>query len=104
MRTNLATPSWRRSLAWSAVNRAAEWSIFGILAWFWLFSEDSTAWRAVSLVMIQLLAALVGIAWYLLHARVEEQWRVALDRYVEQEQVKRLLRVPLCHPNEEIHP
>jgi hypothetical protein len=74
------------SLAWSAVNRAAGWSIVGIVAWFWLFSTDGPAWRVVSLVAVEAFAALAGVAWYLPRVRAERQWRAALDRYVEREQ------------------
>jgi hypothetical protein len=76
------------SLAWTAVWRAAGWSILGIIAWFWLFPDDGPAWRAISLVAVEVLAALAGIAWYLPRARAERQWRAALDRYAEQEQAR----------------
>jgi hypothetical protein len=89
MRTNAAANTWRSSLAWSAVFRAAGLSIFGLILWFWLFSADSPAWRAVSLVAVQALAALAGVAWYLPRARAERRWRAALDHYGEQEQAKR---------------
>jgi 4-amino-4-deoxy-L-arabinose transferase-like glycosyltransferase len=86
MRTNTAARPWRTSLAWSAVFRAAGLSIFGLIAWLWLFSADGPAWRAVSLVAAQALAALAGVAWYLPRARAERRWRAALDHYGEQEQ------------------
>jgi hypothetical protein len=89
MRTNAAAHPWRTSLAWSAVFRAAGLSIFGLIAWLWLFSAAGPAWRAVSLVAAQALAALAGVAWYLPRARAERQWRAALDQYGEQEQAKR---------------
>lgn len=89
MRTNLAAQPWRTSLAWSAVNRAAGWSIFGIIAWFWLFSAAGPAWRAVSLVAVEVLAALAGVAWFLPRARAKRQWRAALDRYAERKQASK---------------
>ena len=89
MKTNSVAHPWRISLAWSAVKRAAGLSIFGIIAWFWLFSAAGPAWRAVSLVTVLALAALAGVAWYLFRARAEKQWRARCDRYGEQEQRKR---------------
>ena len=89
MKTNAAAHTWRTSLAWSAVFRAAGVSIFGLIVWLWLFPEDGPAWRAVSLVAAQALAALAGVAWYLPRARAERRWRAALDHYGEQEQAKR---------------
>ena len=88
MRTNAAAHTWRTSLARSAVFRAAGLSIFGLLTWLWLFSADVPAWRAVSLVAVQALAALAGVAWYLPRARAERRWRAALDLYGEQEQAR----------------
>jgi hypothetical protein len=88
MQTNAAAHKWRTSLAWSAVFRAAGLSIFGLVVWRWLFSADGPPWRAVSLVAVQALAALVGVAWYLPRARIERRWRAALDLYAEQEQAK----------------
>lgn len=84
MRDNSATQPWRTSLAWSAVCRAAGWSIPGTIAWFLLFSAAGPAWRAISLVAVEALAALAGVAWYLPRTRAERQWRAALDRYAEQ--------------------
>jgi hypothetical protein len=86
MRTNAAAHPWQTSLAWSAVFRAAGLSIFGLIAWLWLFSADGPAWGTVSLIAAQALAALAGIAWYLPRARAERRWRAALDQYGEQEQ------------------
>jgi CBS-domain-containing membrane protein len=77
MRTNAAAHPWRTSPAWSAVFRAAGLSIFVLIAWLWLFSADGPAWRAVSLVAAQALAALAGVAWYLPRARAERRWRAA---------------------------
>jgi 4-amino-4-deoxy-L-arabinose transferase-like glycosyltransferase len=89
MKTNAAAHTWRTSLAWLAVFRAAGLSIFGFIIWFWLFSADGPPWRVVSLVAAQALAALAGVAWYLPRARAERRWRAALDHYGEQEQAKR---------------
>ena len=89
MRTNAADHSRRTSLAWSAAFRAAGLSLFGLFAWLLLDAADGPAWRAVSLVAILALAALVGVAWYLPRARDEGRWRAALDRYADQEQAKR---------------
>jgi hypothetical protein len=83
MRTNAAAHKWRTSLAWSAVFRAAVLSIFGSIVWLWLFSADGPAGRAVSLVAVQALAALAGVAWYLPRARAERRWHAALDQYGE---------------------
>jgi hypothetical protein len=85
VRTNAAAQPWRASLAWSAVSRAAGLSIIGLIAWLWLFSAAGTPWGAVSLVAVQALAALAGVAWYLARARAEGRWRAALERYCQQE-------------------
>ena len=71
VQTSAAAHKWRVSLAWSAVFRAAELSIFGLVVWHWLFAADRPPWRAVSLVAVQAVAALVGVAWYLPRARIE---------------------------------
>jgi hypothetical protein len=89
MSVNATTLPWRTSLAWSAVFRAAGLSIIGFIAWLWLFSGDGPPWGAVSLVAVQALPPLVGVAWYLPRARTERRWRAALDRYAEQQQAKR---------------
>ncbi len=83
MRTNAGAHKWRASLAWSAGFRAAVLSILGFIVWLWLFSADGPAWKAVSLVAVQALAALAGVAWYLPRARAERRWRAALDQYGE---------------------
>jgi hypothetical protein len=88
MRTNAAADKWRTSLAWSAVFRAAGLSIFGLIVWLWLFSADGPPGSAGSLLAVQLLAALAGVAWYLPRARAERRWRAALDHYGEQELAK----------------
>jgi hypothetical protein len=79
---------WRTPLAWSAVFRAVGVSIIGFIGWLWFSSADGPAWKAVSLVAVLALAALVVVAWYLPRARTERRWRAALDRYAEQEQAK----------------
>jgi hypothetical protein len=73
MHTNAAAHKWWRSLGWSAVFRAVGLSIFRLVVWLWLFSADGPPWRAVSLVAVQALAALVGIGWYLPRARTERR-------------------------------
>jgi hypothetical protein len=83
MSTNAAAHTWRTSLAWSAVFRAAGLSILGFIGWLWFSAADGPAWRAVSLVAVQALAALAGVAWYLPRARAERRWRAALDHYGE---------------------
>jgi hypothetical protein len=89
MSSNATTHPWRTALAWSAVFRAAGLSIFGLVAWLWLFSADGPPWGAVFLVAVQALAALAGLAWYLPRARAERRWHAALDLCAEQEQAKR---------------
>jgi hypothetical protein len=88
MSTNAAAHNWRTSLARAAVFRAAGLSVVGLVVWLWLFSADGPAWRAASLVAVQALAALAGVAWYLPRASAERRWRAALDHYEEQEQEK----------------
>ena len=77
------------SLVWSAVFRAAQLFLFGLVGWLWFVSAADSAWRAVSLAAVLALAALVGITWYLSRARAERLWRAALDAYAEKEQAKR---------------
>jgi hypothetical protein len=89
MSTNTAAQPWRKSLAWSALLRAAGLSIFGFIVWFWLFPGYGQPWWAASLVAAQAVAGLAGIAWYLHRAGAERRWRAALDHYGEQEQAKR---------------
>ena len=84
MKTKGTAHKWRMSLACSAVFRAAGLSIFGLIVWIWLFSANGQTWGMVSLVAVQALAALVGVAWYLPRARAERRWRAALDQYGEQ--------------------
>jgi hypothetical protein len=91
MRTNAVADTWRTSLVWSAVFRAAGLSIFGLIVWLWLFAADGPAWKAVSLVAVQALAALAGVAWYLPRARAERRWRAVMEHYGEQGQVKSII-------------
>jgi hypothetical protein len=84
MNTNAAARFCQTSLARSAGLCVAGLSIIGFIGWLWLSSPDGPAGRAVSLVAIQALAALTGVAWYLLRARAERKWRAALDHYGEQ--------------------
>ena len=88
MRTTAIAHTRRTSLARSAVSRAARLSIFGFIGWYWFFSADDSSWRAVPLVAVLGLAALVGITWYAFRARADRRWRAALDRYAQQEQAK----------------
>jgi hypothetical protein len=88
MKTTAIAHTRRTSLAWSAVWRAARLSIFGFIGWFLFLSAHESAWRAVSLVAVLALAALVSITWYAVRARADRRWRAALDRYAQQEQAK----------------
>jgi hypothetical protein len=63
-------------------------SIFGLIVWLWLFSADGPPGSAGSLAVVQVLASLAGVAWYLPRARAERRWRAALDHYGEQELAK----------------
>ena len=89
MTTTETARSRGMSLVWSAVFRAAQLLIVGLIGWLWFVSADDSAWRAVSLAAVVALAALVGITWYLSRARAERRWRAALDAYAKQEQAKR---------------
>jgi hypothetical protein len=89
MKANVTARSRRMSLGWSAVFRDARWLIFGLIGWLWFVSAADSAWKAVSLVAVLALAALVGITWYLSRVRAERRWRAALDAYAEKEQAKR---------------
>ena len=82
MKTNAVAPGWQVSLAWSAF-WSAGLAIFGLIVWFLLFSEEASAWSAISFVAIQAIAALAGVVWNLRRARAKGRWRAALDRYEE---------------------
>jgi 4-amino-4-deoxy-L-arabinose transferase-like glycosyltransferase len=77
------------SLGWSAVFRAVRLLIFGLIGWLLFVSAAESAWRAVSLAAVLVLAVLVSITWYLARVRAERRWRAALDGYAENEQAKR---------------
>jgi hypothetical protein len=85
MMMNATAHSWRSSLAWSALSRAARLLAFGFLGWLWLFPLVDSAGRAAFLVTVLTLAGLIGSIWYLARARAESRWRAALDRYAQQE-------------------
>jgi hypothetical protein len=89
MTTKSTVHTWQARLAWSAVYRVSGLLIFGYIGWLWFLSSGGSARRAVSLIAVLALAALVGITWYLAAARAERRWRAALDRYAEKEAAKR---------------
>jgi hypothetical protein len=78
----------RTSLVWSAVGRTARLSIFGLIAWFWFLRGNNPPSKAVGLVAVLVLAALVGIAWYVSRAQADRRRRAAFDRYARMEQAK----------------
>ena len=89
MKTNGPARSGRMSLAWSAAFRSAWLLLFGFSGWLWFVSADRSAWKAISLVAVLALAALVIITRYLSRARFERRWRAALDQaYAKQELAK----------------
>ena len=90
MQTNAAAHTWQKSLAWSAVFRAAGLSIFGFIGWLGFSSANDSAWKAGSLVAVLALAVLVGVGSCLPRARTERRWRAALDLYAEREQAKEI--------------
>lgn len=90
MKTTAIAHTRRTSLACSAVRRAGRLSNFGFIGWFWFLSADDSARKAVPLVAVLGLAALVGIPCYASRARADRRWRAALDRYAEQQQAKRI--------------
>lgn len=89
MTTSSSARSRDMSLAWSALFRAVELSIFGLTGWLFFMSRTDSAWRPGSLAAVVALASLVGITWYLSRARAEKRWRAALDAYAKQELEKR---------------
>ena len=89
MTTNATAHPRQASPAWPAGSRAARLLSFGLLGWLWFFAADDSAWRDVALVAALGFAALVGITWYLSHARAERRWRAALDRYAELQHARR---------------
>jgi hypothetical protein len=91
----------RMPLVWSALGRTARLSIFGFVGWFWFFSGNDSAGRAVALVAALVFAALSGVMWYASRARAARRWRSALDRYATRELAKRAdaRRDPRSRPN-----
>jgi hypothetical protein len=98
MNTNAAAHKWRTSLAWSAVFRVVGLTVFGLMVWRLLFAADESAWKVVSLVAVLAFAALAGVTWYLLRARVERRLWAALDQYAEQELANRPDDKPAAAP------
>ena len=90
MKTTAMAHDRRASPARSAASRTARLSIFGFAGWLWFSAAHDSAWRAVSLVAVLALAAVVGIAWYAFRAHSDRSWRAALDRYAEQELMTRI--------------
>jgi hypothetical protein len=70
----------------TAIGRTARLSIFGLIAWFWFLGGSNSPWKAVGLVAVLVLAALVGLTWYALRARADRRRRAAFDRYARLEQ------------------
>jgi hypothetical protein len=55
-------------------------SIFGFIGWFCFLSADDSDLKAVSLVAVLALAALVGIMWSLSRALASRRWIVTPSR------------------------
>ena len=62
--------------------------LIGFIGWLWFSPAGDSAWGPASLVAVTAVAAVVGIAWYLSHARAERRWWAAMDRYADQELAK----------------
>jgi hypothetical protein len=77
------------SPARSAIFRAARLLIFGLIGWILFVSATDSAWRAVSLAAVLVLAALVGSTWYVFRLLTERGWQAALDADATREEVKR---------------
>jgi hypothetical protein len=88
MKTNEAALSRRMSLVWSAVSWAGGLLIAGLIGWLWFVVADDYAAKAVLLVAILALAALIGITSHESRARARRELQAALDAYAEQEQAK----------------
>jgi hypothetical protein len=88
MKTSAIARFWRSPLAHSAVRRTARLSIFGLVGWFWFLSGTRSPSKALGLVAVLVLAALVGIAWYVSRAQADRRQRAAFDRYARMEQAK----------------
>jgi hypothetical protein len=93
MATNSMTHPGPTSLARSAGFRAARLLAFGLLGWASLSSADPSL-KAVSLIAILGLAAIVGVTWYLARARAERRWRATCDRYARQRHMARSSQSP----------
>src|SRR5262249_52917380 len=89
MRTDRTTRPWRTAFARSAAPWATLLFILGLTGWLAVSYPDGSAWKAVSLVAVLALAALVGSGWHLSGTRADRRWRAALDRYAERELAKR---------------
>jgi hypothetical protein len=79
MTTNESAHLRRSTLVCSAASRAVRLLIFGLVGWLWFVAAADTVWRAISLAAVLVLAALVGITWYMSPARADRHWRLALD-------------------------
>ena len=71
MKTTAIARSQRAALAWSAVFRVARLSVFGFIGWLFFLSRDESTWKAVPLIAVVGLAALVGITWFVFRAVAE---------------------------------
>ncbi len=95
MTTNEIARSQGMSLARSAVHRGVRLLIFGLIGWLGFVSAADFVWRAVSLVAVVAVAAIVGITWYLSNARGARRFNAALDAYAAREtaRAKRLKEI-----------
>jgi hypothetical protein len=82
------TPLVRSAIVWSAIGRTARLSIFGLTAWFLFLAGNNSPSKAVGLVAVLVLAALVGLTWYASRAGADRRRRAAFDRYARMEQAK----------------
>jgi hypothetical protein len=88
MKTNEAARSRRMSPVWPTVSWAAGLLIAGLIGWLWSVVADDYAAKAVLLVAILALAALIGITSQESRARARRELQAALDAYADQEQAK----------------
>lgn len=86
MRVDAMASPRPKSGAWRAVVRTGAGLTVGTLVAVWLCASESPAWEAPAILA---LAALAGSAWAASRVRARRRWRAALDRYVEQEEVRR---------------
>jgi hypothetical protein len=63
--------SRRMSLVWSAIYRAVRLFFFGLIGWLLFVWPADSAWKAVSLAAVLVVAALVGITSYLSRIRTD---------------------------------